>query len=70
MPRLLATPKAIVNRIVQETHAAIQQPEVSGAMTKLGLDPKTSTPAELDKRIRSETAQLATVIREAGIKGE
>ena len=65
-----ATPKAIVNRIVQETHAAIQQPEVSSAMTKLGLDPKTSTPAELEKRIKSETAQLAAVIRDAGIKGE
>ena len=65
-----ATPKPIVNRILQETHKAIQQPDVSGAMTKLGLDPTTSTPAELEKRIKSETAQLATVIRAAGIKGE
>ena len=65
-----ATPRPIVNRIVQETHKALQQPDVAGAMTKLGLDPKTSTPAELEKRIASETAQLAAVIREAGIKGE
>ena len=64
------TPRPIVNRIVQETHKAVRQPDVAGAMTKLGLDPKTSTPAELEKRIASETAELAAVIREAGIKGE
>ena len=65
-----ATPQPIVARILQEAHKAIQQSEVSGAMTKLGLDPKTSTPAELRTRIKAETAQLATVIKEAGIKGE
>ena len=65
-----ATPRPIVNRIVQETHKALQQPDVAGPMTKLGLDPKASTPAELEKRIAAETAELAAVIREAGIKGE
>jgi tripartite-type tricarboxylate transporter receptor subunit TctC len=65
-----ATPDWINARILQETHKAIQQPEVSGAMMRLGLDPRTSTPAELRARIKSESAMLATVIREAGIKGE
>jgi tripartite-type tricarboxylate transporter receptor subunit TctC len=65
-----ATPKTVVNRIVQETHKAIQDPGVAGAMTRLGLDPKPSTPAELQKLIAAETAQLAAVIRDAGIKGE
>lgn len=65
-----ATPKHISARIRQEAHKAIQQPDVSGAMTRLGLDPRTSTPAELSSRIKSETAMLAAVIKEAGIKGE
>ena len=65
-----ATPNSVNARILQETHKAIQQPEVSGAMTRLGLDPRTSTPAELQARIKAETAMLAAVIREAGIKGE
>ena len=65
-----ATPRAIVNRIMQETHKVIAQPEVSGAMMKLGLDPKTSTPAELAARIKAESAELAALIKEGGIKGE
>jgi tripartite-type tricarboxylate transporter receptor subunit TctC len=66
----VATPKPIVNRILQETHKAIANPDVSGAMMKLGLDPKTSTPAELASRIKSEADELAVVIKAAGIRGE
>jgi tripartite-type tricarboxylate transporter receptor subunit TctC len=39
-------------------------------MAKLGLDRETSTPAELAARMRAEIAQLAAVIKAAGIKGE
>ncbi|MCC6534375.1 MAG: tripartite tricarboxylate transporter substrate binding protein [Burkholderiales bacterium] len=65
-----ATPKHVSARILQEAHKAIQQPEVSGAMSRLGLDPKTTTAQQLAAIIKAETALLATVIREAGIKGE
>ena len=64
------TPAGIVQRIRDETLKALQHPEVQSTMSRLGLDRETSTPAELAARIKAETAQLAVVIKEAGIRGE
>lgn len=65
-----ATPKSIVERLRNETLKAMQNPEVLTALARAGLDPQTTTPAELAARIKSETATYATVIKEAGIKAE
>ena len=64
------TPKYIVERIRNESLKALQHPDVQSTMARLGLDRETSTPAELAARIKTETAQLAVVIKEAGIRGE
>jgi tripartite-type tricarboxylate transporter receptor subunit TctC len=65
-----ATPKSIVEKIRAESLKALEHPDVQSTMARLGLDRETSTPAELAARIKSETAQLAVVIKEAGIRGE
>ena len=65
-----ATPKSIVERIRNETLKAIQNPDVQKGLARAGLDPVTSTPAELAARIRSETATYVTLIKEAGIRAE
>jgi len=65
-----ATPKSIAERIRTEALKALEHPDVRSTMTRLGLDRETSTPAQLAARIKAETAQLAVVIKEAGIRGE
>ena len=64
------TPKSIVDRIRGESLKGLEHPDVQSTMGRLGLDRETSTPAELAARLKAETAQLAIVIREAGIRGE
>lgn len=64
------TPTSIVERIRRESLKALDQPDVQSTMARLGLDRETSTPAELAARIQAETAQLAAVIKEAGIRPE
>ena len=65
-----STPKSIVDRIRGESLKGLEHPDVQSTMGRLGLDRETSTPAELAARLKAETAQLAIVIREAGIRGE
>ncbi len=64
------TPKAISERIRNEALKALQHPDVLAAMARQGLDPETSTAAELGQRMRSETAVWAGVIKDAGIKAQ
>ncbi|MCX7135865.1 MAG: tripartite tricarboxylate transporter substrate binding protein [Proteobacteria bacterium] len=64
------TPKSIVDRIRGESLKGLEHPDVQSTMGRLGLDRETSTPAELAARLKAEPAQLATVIRVAGIRGE
>ena len=65
-----ATPKNIVARIRNEALKAVQQAEVQTAMARLGMDPMTSTPAELAARIKTETGIWAGIIKDAGIRAE
>ncbi len=64
------TPAPIRDRVRSEAIKALQAPEVRATMAKLGLDQETSTPAELAARMKAEIAQLAAIIKSAGIKGE
>ena len=62
------TPRAIADRIRTEAIKALQDPQVLTAMSRQGQDPKTSTPAELASRIKTETAVWADVIKAANIR--
>lgn len=64
------TPKAIVERIRTEAVKALAHADVQQAMARQGLEPETSTPAELAARIKRETAVWAGVIKDAGIKAQ
>lgn len=64
------TPMNIVERLRNETLKAMQNPDVQTALARAGLDPATSTPAELATRIKRETVTYASVIRQAGIRVE
>jgi tripartite-type tricarboxylate transporter receptor subunit TctC len=65
-----ATPKRIAERIRTELLKAMQHADVQAALASQGVEPKTTTPAELAARIKSESAMWASVIKTAGIHAE
>jgi tripartite-type tricarboxylate transporter receptor subunit TctC len=64
------TPKSIVDRIRDDAINTLQYPDVQSALARQGLDPASSTPAELAARIKRETGIWAGVIQAAGIRVE
>jgi tripartite-type tricarboxylate transporter receptor subunit TctC len=64
------TPKPIVARLNAEALKALQMREVQESLTRQGMDPTGSTPAEADAYLRSEIAKWTRVVREAGIRAD
>ena len=62
--------QTIVERIRTETIKALQASDVQVQLDRSGVNPMTSTPAELGKRISAETAVLAALIKELGIRAQ
>jgi tripartite-type tricarboxylate transporter receptor subunit TctC len=64
------TPQAIVDRLAQEVARAVQLPEVKQKLLEQGADAVGSSPAELDRVVKSELKKWAQVVRDAKIKIE
>ena len=64
------TPRTIVTRLNAEALKALQMREVQESLTRLGMDPTGSTPAEADAYLRSEIAKWTRVVKEAGIRAD
>lgn len=64
------TPTAIVKRLHAEAAKVVGLSDVQQAMARQGLEPDTSTPQELVARIKAESALMARVIKEAGIRAD
>ena len=62
------TPGAVIHKINAETVAMFTQREIRERFVAQGAEFSTSTPAELDDRVRKEIAKWGPVIRGAGIK--
>ena len=63
-----ATPRAIIDRLNQELHKALATPELVQRLETAGIETRTSTPEELGRLVKSETARFGKVIKRAGIK--
>jgi len=61
------TPKPIIDKINAEMKVALANAEFCKSLEALGLEPVSSTPAELGNRIKSELARWTKVIKDAGI---
>ena len=61
------TPRAIVNRLFEQTQSALQMPDMKERMAKLGAEPMLMPPAEFDAYIRKEIASNATLVKAAAI---
>jgi tripartite-type tricarboxylate transporter receptor subunit TctC len=62
------TPRDIVQRLHKEINTAVQSPEISERIRKLGADPLSMTIAEFDAMIQRELTENARLIKAAGIK--
>jgi tripartite-type tricarboxylate transporter receptor subunit TctC len=64
------TPRAVVQRLYDEIGRAMASGDVRERLQNLGTDPKSSSPEEFDRFIRSQIERLGKVIKAAGIKSE
>jgi tripartite-type tricarboxylate transporter receptor subunit TctC len=62
------TPGTLIERLHRATTAALQSPEVRERLPKLGAEPMTMTPGELDALVRDELRTNAVLVEAAGIK--
>ena len=60
-------PRPIIEKINKDVTALLKSPEVEAKMKAQFVIPVTDTPEEFDKIIRTESAHLAEVFKEAGI---
>ena len=64
------TPRAVVNRLNQETARALKSPDVEPKLVTVGMEPAPGTPADLDKFTREQVAISRDLAQRAGIKPE
>jgi tripartite-type tricarboxylate transporter receptor subunit TctC len=65
-----ATPAAVIERLHAEVARVMALPEVRERLAVLGMQPVTSTPAELAAHLKSDIAKWSKVVRDGGIKVE
>jgi tripartite-type tricarboxylate transporter receptor subunit TctC len=61
------TPKPVIARLNAAVVKALKDPSLREKLLATGLDPQPSTPEEVARLIRSETARWRKVIEQAGI---
>jgi tripartite-type tricarboxylate transporter receptor subunit TctC len=64
------TPPVVVTRLHAELLRALQHPEVKTFMSREGIDPVGSTPAEASAFLNREIEKIGRLIKLAGIKAE
>ncbi|WP_438943673.1 Bug family tripartite tricarboxylate transporter substrate binding protein [Noviherbaspirillum malthae] len=64
------TPQPVVNRINEELVKALKQPDVKARFAQIGAEPVGSSPAELAKYLKSETAKWSEIVRARNIKAD
>ena len=65
-----ATPAAIVDKLNQETNAALADPRIKARLAELGGNVLAGSPADFGKLIAEETEKWGKVIKFAGIKAD
>jgi tripartite-type tricarboxylate transporter receptor subunit TctC len=64
------TPRAIINRLNQETARALKSPDVEQRLLAVGIEPAPGTPAQLDKFVAEQLVIARDLAKKAGIKPE
>src|SRR5262249_34801806 len=64
------TPPAVTRRIYEASAQVLKLPDVEQAVNKLGLEVSLGTAQELATRIKTESADMAKLVKQADIRGE
>jgi tripartite-type tricarboxylate transporter receptor subunit TctC len=64
------TPAPVVNGLNAAISNAVKSPAVVAALNKVEFEPRVSTPAEMDKQVRSEYETWAKVVKSTGYTPE
>ena len=64
------TPEAFVSRLNNAYARTVADPAVREKLVNAGVEPVTSTPAEMNAYVRSETTKWAQVVKQGNIKVE
>ena len=62
------TPRAIIDRLNKEIHAAVALPDLKQRLQDLGVDARASSPEGLRDLLVSETAKWKAVVEKAKIE--
>jgi tripartite-type tricarboxylate transporter receptor subunit TctC len=62
------TPRAIIDRLHQETQKALRHPNVVEKFKPQGVEPMNLTPAEFDALVKKEIADNLALVKAAGLK--
>jgi len=61
------TPRAVIDRLHEETRKALALPEVQDRLSKLGVQPMPMSVEEFDKFVRDDLADTVKLAKEIGI---
>ena len=64
------TPRAVIDKLNREASRALKLPDVEQRLHAIGIEPVTTTPAELDKFVAQQLKQAVALAQKAGIKPE
>ena len=64
------TPPAVIARLSQESHAAVNDAEIKKRFSDIGIEPVGGTPEQTSKFLNDEIAKWSKVITTAGVKAE
>ena len=64
------TPKPVIDRLLAETRAALQSPDVNQNLVSQGAEPGGNSPAEFTAYFRSEIKKWGAVVKASGVKLE
>ncbi len=65
-----AAPKLVVNALNREIVKAIDMKDVRDRLAAAGVEPKSSSPDELDNLLKSEVARWGKIIKDSGVRLE
>jgi tripartite-type tricarboxylate transporter receptor subunit TctC len=64
------TPAAVIDKLNAAINDGLRSPDVRASFTRLGIEPKITTPAEFAAIIAEEGPKWAEIVRITGIKAE
>jgi tripartite-type tricarboxylate transporter receptor subunit TctC len=62
------TSQPIIDALSREIMAAVRSPDVQARLSRLGVDPVGSTPAEFEQVIAADTERWRTIVRDMGLQ--